>query len=151
MEIIATKHITEIQIQQINHLWNQEYPIQMQNRFGILLNGVENYCHYIIEDLHKNILAWAVHFEKENEIRFSIIVASTAQGNGFGKALISRLKHDLGEFYGWVTDHDNDKKENGSTYLSPLVFYTKQGFEVLYNTRIDTEIMKGVKIKRNVD
>ncbi len=151
MKILKTKQLTESQSEQINTLWNQEYPVQMQDRFAILLNGVDNYGHYIIEDSNENILAWAVYFEKENEIRFSIIVASSAQGKGLGTALIAELKADLGEFYGWVADHNNDKKQDGSTYPSPLAFYTKQDFEILYDTRIDTEIIKGVKIKRNVD
>jgi GNAT superfamily N-acetyltransferase len=148
MEIVKTKNVTSSQIQQINQLWNEEYPIQLKDRFGVLLDGATNYNHYLIEDENENLLAWAVDFEKDYEIRFSIIVHKNHQGKGLGKSLIERLKKDVGEFYGWVIDHNEDKKENGENYQSPLGFYTKLGFEILYDTRIDTDILKAVKIKR---
>lgn len=147
MEIIKIKHLTDVQFQQINQLWNEEYPLKLKNRFPILLEGIENYHHYLIEDGHKNVLAWAVEFEKDDEIRFSIIVSQEQQGKGFGGMLINRLKEDLNEFYGWVIDHNNDKKENGENYQSPLSFYIKHGFEVLEDIRIDTDMLKAVKIR----
>lgn len=61
--------------------------------------------------------------------------------------LISLLKQNLNEFYGWVIDHDNDQKYNGEKYLSPLSFYQKLGFEILIDERIDNEVLKAVKIK----
>ncbi|MEO6305398.1 MAG: GNAT family N-acetyltransferase [Bacteroidia bacterium] len=148
MEIVKTKYLTDNQFRQINQLWNEEYPVNLKDRFGVLLDGVENYNHYFIEDEYHNIVAWAVDFEKENEVRFSIIVGSNNQGKGIGRLLVNRLKKDLGEFYGWVIDHNNDKKENGQDYQSPLLFYIKHGFEVLHNCRIDTELLKAVKVKR---
>ena len=72
MKIIKTKELTKIQFQQINELWNQEYPLKLKNRFELLLDGVENFNHYIIEQ-NCQVIAWAVDFEIENEIRFSII------------------------------------------------------------------------------
>jgi len=147
MEIIKTKSLTTKQLQQINRLWNEEYPLKLKDRFGLLLDGVNNYSHYLIEDKDKNILAWAVDFEKDNEIRFSIIVDKNYQGKGLGVQLIKKLKNDLEEFYGWVIDHNDDKKSNGENYESPLSFYIKQGFEVLHNKRIETDLLKAVKIK----
>jgi len=148
MEIKKTKYLTEKQSQQINNLWNEEYPVNLKDRFKHLLDGVKNYNHYLIEDDQENTLAWAVEFEKDNEIRFSIIVNNKEQRKGYGNSLLSRLKHDLGEFYGWVIDHNEDKRSNGENYQSPLMFYVKQEFEVLYDTRIDSDILKAVKIKR---
>jgi hypothetical protein len=148
MEIIKTKSLTEIQFQQINQLWNQEYPVNLKDRFGILLEGAENYNHYIIEDKNHDVLAWAVDFEKDNEVRFSIIVKGTQQGKGFGSSLMKNLMNELPEFYGWVIDHDDDKKVNGENYKSPLAFYLKLGFEVVENMRIDNEMLKAVKIRR---
>jgi GNAT superfamily N-acetyltransferase len=147
MEIIKTNNLNQKQFQQINQLWNDEYPFKLKGRFGNLLDGVVNYNHYLIEDDPKNILAWAVEFEKDNEVRFSIIVKRNQQGKGLGSRLVSRLKEDLSEFYGWVIDHDEDKKENGENYQSPLLFYIKHGFEILYDTRINNEMLKAVKIK----
>jgi GNAT superfamily N-acetyltransferase len=147
MEIIKTKHLSFAQTQQINRLWNEEYPVKLKDRFGILLEGAQDYNHYLIEDKDNIILAWAVDFEKENEVRFSIIVDGSQQGKGYGRQLVKRLKNDLGIFYGWVIDHNDDKKSNGLNYMSPLSFYVKQGFEVLEDERINTEMIKAVKIK----
>lgn len=130
-------------------MWNDEYPVKLKDRFGILLEGVENYNHYLIEQ-NNIVLAWAVEFEKEKEKRFSIIVKNEYKGNGFGKILINRLKRDLGEFYGWVIDHNNDLKHNGEFYISPIGFYLKNGFEILTQERIDSEMISAVKIKNNV-
>jgi RimJ/RimL family protein N-acetyltransferase len=149
MEIIKAKNISSDQFQQINQMWNDEYPIKLKDRFGILLEGVENYNHYLIEQ-NNNVLAWAVEFEKEKEKRFSIIVKNEYKGNGFGKLLINRLKRDLGEFYGWVIDHNNDLKHNGEFYMTPIGFYLKNGFEILTQERIDSEMIRAVKVKNNV-
>src|SRR5688572_27840692 len=103
MQIIKTKKLSEEQFSQVNELWNTEYPVKLQDRFPILLEGVENYHHYVIEN-NKNVLAWAVDFEKDNEIRFSIIVHSDQKGKGLGSLLIEKLKAEQNEFYGWVID-----------------------------------------------
>jgi GNAT superfamily N-acetyltransferase len=147
MGIIKTKSLTTKQFQQINRLWNEEYPLKLKDRFQLLLDGVNDYNHYLIEDKDKNILAWAVDFEKDNEIRFSIIVDKNQQGKGLGVKLIKKLKNDLEEFYGWVIDHNDDKKSNGENYESPLSFYIKHGFKVLHTKRIETDLLKAVKIK----
>jgi RimJ/RimL family protein N-acetyltransferase len=149
MEINKTKYINNDQFQQINQMWNEEYPIKLKDRFELLLEGVEKYNHYLIEQENK-VLAWAVEFEKENETRFSIIVKNEHKGQGFGKLLINRLKRDLGEFYGWVIDHNNDLKQNGEIYNTPIEFYLKNGFEILCEERIDSEMIKAVKIKNIV-
>lgn len=151
MEIIKTKTLTTQQSAQINQLWNDEYPIKLKDRFPILLEGVENFNHYIIEDAEQNVLAWAVYFEKENEIRFSIIVSSNHKGKGLGSLLIEKLKSENKLFYGWVIDHNNDLKCNGELYQTPLPFYMKHGFEILHDIRIESEMISAVKIKWNVN
>ncbi len=130
-------------------MWNQEFPVDLLGRFAQLLENVINYNHYIIQD-DDEILAWAADFEKDGATRFSIIVRDKYQGRGFGKHLINRLKRDLGEFYGWVIDDDNYLKQNGKAYLTPLNFYQKMGFDVLYDLRSDSDLINAVKIKNKV-
>jgi ribosomal-protein-alanine N-acetyltransferase len=146
MEIHITKTLSQTQVDQIVKLWNEEYPINLQNRFELLLIDALNYNHYLIEE-NNQVLAWTAAFDKENETRFSIIVKHEHKGKGLGTLLIDRLKSDLGEFYGWVIDHDTDRKANGEVYQSPLTFYQNKGFEVLVDQRIDNDILKAVKIK----
>ncbi len=149
MEILKIKSLTEYQFHQINEMWNEEFPINLKDRFDLLLEDVENYNHYIISE-NDQILAWAADFETENEVRFSIIVRKENQGKGLGKLLIDRLKRDLGEFCGWVIDHNDYLKQNGETYQSPLSFYKKHGFEILNDIRSASELIKAVKIRNNV-
>lgn len=102
-----------------------------------------------LEDINNNVLAWAVDFEEDIKMCFSVIANKIQQGNGLGKALIKRLKEDLGEFYGWVYSYNDYQKENGENYQSPISFYIKQGFEVLNYIQIDNEMLKEVKIKKD--
>lgn len=148
--ITKTKVLTDSQSAQINKLWNEEYPLKLKDRFPILLDGAADYNHYIIEE-NNNVIAWAVDFEKENQIRFSIIVSSFYKGKGLGSLLINKLKKENNEFYGWVIDHNNDLKSNGEKYLSPINFYLKHGFEILPEKRIDTEMINAVLIKWKID
>jgi [ribosomal protein S5]-alanine N-acetyltransferase len=149
MKITKLKNLSKSQHRQINQLWNEEYPVNLNNRFDLLLDGIENYNHYVIEQDNR-ILAWAVCFEKENEKRFSIIVHQDYKGIGLGKSLINQLKIEYGEFYGWVIDHNNDKKQNGEFYQSPINFYLKNGFEIIPNEIIDNETIKAVKIRMKI-
>lgn len=145
--ILKTNILTTNQSSQINQLWNDEYPMQLKDRFPKLLNEIRNFNHYIIEDAKYNIIAWALVFEKENEIRFSIIVNTQYKGKGLGSLLVKKLKSENELLFGWVIDHSNDLKCNGEHYQTPLPFYLKHGFEILHNKRIEGEIINGVKIK----
>ncbi len=147
MQIIKTKILSSNQLAQINQLWNDEYPINLKDRFLMLLDDVENYNHYVIEDAEQNILAWALSFEKENETRFSIIVNSIYKQKGLGSRLVEKIKSENNLIYGWVIDHNEDLKSNGEPYQTPLPFYLKHGFEILNDVRIDNEMIKAVKIK----
>lgn len=146
MEIIRTKLLTELQAAQIRQLWNDEYPVRLKNRFGMLLEGVKNDEHYLIEDEHKKVQAWAVSFEKENETRFSILVSEKHQGQQLGSRLIKALQQNHHTFFGWVIDHDRDVKNDGTPYRTPLPFYLKHGFSICPD-RMKTDIIDAVKVK----
>lgn len=148
MIIQKLKALTPAQNLQINLLWNEEFPSSLNNRFGILLKDASWFTHYIINDEREQIKAWSVIFEKDGEVRFSIIVDSRFQKQGLGKALIEKLKDEHGIFYGWVIDNLTSRKRNNALYLSPLKFYLQMGFEVLTNERIDSDMLRAVKIKR---
>ena len=146
MEITQTTFLSNVQSEQINSLWNAEYPLQLKDRFPILLEGTTWHNHFLIEDSNRVIIAWAVMFEHNNQIRFSIIVSKDYQGKGLGELLLDHLKVTHDEFFGWVIDHNNDLKSDGENYISPLPFYLKQGFEIIANQRIDTEMIQAVLV-----
>lgn len=147
MQFITSTTLSAKQMQQIDVLWNQEYPKNLQNRFALLVADASNYRHFIVTNDEAETVAWAVLFDKENETRFSIIVAHTHKEKGLGSQLIKALKQACPCFYGWVIDHDNDLKNDGSIYRSPLTFYLKHHFEVLNDQRLVTPLIKAVKIK----
>lgn len=147
MRITKTKILSQLQTEQINALWDIEFPEKLNGRYPLLLEEATSFDHYIIEDDAQKIIAWAVIFEKDQQIRFSLIVAANQQRKGLGGLLIERLKSDNQEFYGWVIDHNDDLKTNGEHYLSPLPFYLKHGFEILNDQRIDSPMIKAVLIK----
>lgn len=144
--IIKTKTLTPSQSEQIDRAWNDEYPVKLNNRFGLLFSDAKSHMHYIIEDEKQEIIAWGVMFEKDEERRFSILVLTKYKGQGLGKRLIDSFKKDYPIFYGWVIDHDNDLKSNGERYISPLPFYIKLGFKLLSDQRIYTEMISAVKV-----
>ena len=127
--ILKQKELSAKQISEINSLWNEEYPINLKDRFLILLEETKNHTHYLIEEKNETI-AWAIIFDSENEVRFSIIVSSKYKNSGLGSVLMNQLKLENPEFYGWVIDHNNDLKISGENYLTPIPFYVKHGFEI---------------------
>jgi GNAT superfamily N-acetyltransferase len=147
MNIRTTNALTSDEKAELNQLWNEEYPVRLKDRFNLLLERCSCFQHYIIQDEQGCILAWAVDFERDGEVRFSIIVSSEHQRKGYGAALLRAMQQNNSTFYGWVIDHDDDLKSNGAMYKSPLAFYLKNGFEVLSNERIDNEMLRAVKVK----
>lgn len=146
MEITQTTILSNVQSEQINSLWNAEYPLKLKDRFPILLEGTTWHNHYLVEDSNRVIIAWALMFEHSNQIRFSIIVSKEHQEKELGKILLDHLKATYDEFFGWIIDHNNDLKLDGENYTSPLPFYLKQGFEIIPNQRIDTEMIQAVLV-----
>ncbi len=145
-EIIIANKITTDQFNQINNLWNQEYPKNLNNRFGKLLDGINTYEHHLSVNDTNEIIAWAVVFLRDEEFWFSILVHSKHQGKGYGKMLINSLKQKHNKLNGWVIDHNNDLKVNGDPYRSPMQFYLKNGFKVIPEERIEADIISAVKI-----
>ncbi|MCT4560379.1 MAG: GNAT family N-acetyltransferase [Crocinitomicaceae bacterium] len=145
MAIIRTQKLSADQSKRIDLLWNQEYPIQLKDRFPLLLQGTTHQMHYLY--FEKGFLVgWTVLFEKDSEKRFSILVDSSYQRKGIGQKMIQALQADYTDFYGWVIDHDEDVKADGTPYLSPLKFYKKNGFLLLPSFRIDNDLLRAVKI-----
>ncbi len=149
MEIIKTIFLSDVQSEQINSLWNSEYPLKLKDRFPILLEETTWHNHFLIEYSNHVIIAWAVMFEHSNQIRFSIIVSKDHQEKWLGKILLDHLKATHDEFFGWVIDHNNDLKSDGENYTSPLPFYLKQGFEIIPNQRLESEMIQAVLVGWN--
>jgi GNAT superfamily N-acetyltransferase len=145
-KITIAKNITADQVNQLDQLWNESYPKSLNNRFNMLLEDIKEYYHHILLNDTNEIIGWAVAFLREEEIWFSILVDSTHQNKGYGKMLINSLKQNYTKLNGWVIDHNNDLKVNGQYYNTPIQFYKKNGFEIIAEKRIETDIISAVKI-----
>jgi len=55
--VIKTKTLTESQSKQIDCAWNEEYPLKLNNRFGLLINEAKSHMHYIIENEKQEVIA----------------------------------------------------------------------------------------------
>ncbi|MBF4472769.1 hypothetical protein [Flavobacterium sp. HJJ] len=151
MNIVQTSILTSEQKQRLFELWNSEYPERIfyneLEEFEKYLEGLLNIKHYLLIDDLKQLQGWAFTFLRDNEDWFGIIIDTTIQGKGFGLLLLDQLKMDNLVLNGWVTDHENFLKRNKKQYLSPLVFYTKCGFIVNENIRLENEKISAVKIR----
>lgn len=146
MRIEISKSLTEDQTKKIDQLWNELYPIKLKNRFGMLLKDIKEDSHHILLNEANAVIGWAVAFLRDDEIWFSILVSAENQNKGYGKMLIDSLKRSSKKLCGWVIDHSNDLKQDGSNYHTPIQFYLKNGF-IVKEERIETDIISAVKIK----
>ena len=151
MEMIKTNSLSAAQKEHIFHLWNAEYPLQLQfstiQDFENYLRALGNPTHYLALDEDKKIAAWAFVFEREQERWFAIIVDSQFQRSGLGTKILAAIKLNECLLNGWVTDHDRYKKADGTIYLSPEKFYRKNDFIFCDDIRLETEKLSAIKIK----
>ncbi len=150
-KIASTASPTAEQKDAILRLWNNEYPQQLQyaDMAGLdtYLANLHNQCHYFAVDESDAITGWAFSFDRDNEKWFAVIVDSLVQRKGVGSLLLGALKQEENLLNGWVTDHCRYLKADGTTYLSPMQFYLKNGFTVCAGVRLEVEKLSAVKIQ----
>jgi hypothetical protein len=151
MKIIQTLVLTLEQKHSLFELWNAEYPERIGYKelfeFENYLNELSDVKHFLLVNDLNPIFGWAFTFVRENEDWFGVIIDSKMQGKRFGSLLLEELKMERSILNGWVIDHQNDVKRNKESYLSPLDFYTKNGFIVDQNIRMENEKISAVKIR----
>lgn len=124
--------LTSKQKQSLFELWNSEYPEKIcyseMSDFENYLRGLSNQKHYLLSNDINQVLGWAFTFVREEDNWFAIILNSKIHRKGFGRFLLEELKKNNSVLNGWAIDHQNDLKQNKEPYLSPIEFYTKNGF-----------------------
>ena len=151
MKIVQRKILTLGQKQEIFDLWNNEYPKSLQyndiSEMDEYLRKLTNPNHFLLLDDNDKIKGWYSDFLRDREKWFLVILSSENQGQKFGSQIIklSQLIND--ELNGWIINSDNYKRSNGQFYKSPTEFYRKQGFEILENTKLETDQISAIKIK----
>jgi hypothetical protein len=150
MTITQTTSLTSEHKEAIRELWNQEYPQQLNyknlSEFENYLNGLNDPNHYLGTNDDALIEAWAITFSRENEKWFAIILDQKIHGQGKGTLLLEKMKTNEQTLNGWVIDHENDRKQDGTPYKSPLGFYERNDFVICGATRMENEKISAVKI-----
>lgn len=138
------------EIKQLMELWNNEYPNTLEyshiSEFQIYLQKLGDQHHYLLGE-GKNIYGWCFTFDRDDERYFAIIVSRAQQGYGWGKKLLEKAKSDSESLTGWVIDGDTYIRVDGTSYISPLKFYRKQGFKLYPDERLEIHSISAVKIR----
>jgi GNAT superfamily N-acetyltransferase len=145
MKIELSSGLTNKQIEQIDTIWNEVYPVKLVGRFRLLIKETKELEHHILVNEVEDVIGWAATFLRDDEVWFSILVSASNQNKGFGQLLLDSLKENSKKLSGWVIDHNNDLKKDGSTYFSPLYFYLKNDF-VLLQERLESDLISAAKI-----
>lgn len=151
MQLIKVPALTETQKEEIYSLWNDAYPEKLVHRnlesFGDYLDTVHQKQHLLLLDDQHHIKGWLFLFERNGEDWFAMVVAGNSQGKGYGTRLLGEIKQETGALNGWVIDHFNDTKVDGTVYRSPLAFYEKNGFVTIVEERFESAKISAVKIR----
>ena len=137
--------------EEIFRLWNSEYPQKLSytglNELTQYLNALKDHNYFLLLDEKKDINGLYFDFLREGEKWFAILINRSVQNLGFGTLLLDHAKELRQELSAWVIDHNEDLKNDGTPYISPLPFYLKKGFTILPEVRFETEQLSAVKIK----
>ncbi|WP_405199136.1 GNAT family N-acetyltransferase [Christiangramia sp. LLG6405-1] len=151
MRFIKRKKLTSGQKQEIFELWNNEYPRNLKYNdiaeFNEYLSKLEDQNHILLIDDNGKIEGWYSDFIRDQERWFLAILNSKIQGKKFGTQILNMAKEANEELKGWVINSDNYIKTNGQPYKSPTDFYKKQGFQILEETKLETNRLSAIKIK----
>lgn len=135
--------------QQIMDLWNREYPAKLAyhnlTAFEKYIDELEKPIHMLV-GLNDQVVGWATKFERDQARWFVLILSSSIHRQGIGSLVMDRLKKYESLLYAWVIDHNRDVKVNGKSYISPLNFYLKHGFEIISDERLELPTLSAVKI-----
>lgn len=155
VEFIRTKIVSKVRKREIFNLWNKEYPEKLSYgslpEFENYLEKLTNPSYILLLDENQNIKGCYFDFIRDKEKWFVMILDSIIHGQGFGTQILNLAKEWEFELNGWVIDHNNDKKQNGAFYNSPLDFYLKNGFEIHSDIRLELDQLSAVKIKWGIN
>jgi len=150
MNFTTTKTLSEKQKLEVIWLWNNEYPKELSHTnlsdFDQYLQSLSDLNHILLSDENENERGWLIYFIRDNEQCFAMLLDSTLQGQGWGSKLLNLAKEDNLELNGWVIDNDNEPKQNGENYKSPIGFYRKNGFEIRTDIQSKKKNINGIKV-----
>ena len=158
MKIIKTQTLDPGDKKIIFNLWNSEYPVNLNfheiQDMDNYLNELPGLTYFLMKNDAQQMEGWAMTFNAGDEKWFAITISPGVQRTGKGTFLLDHLKSENEILNGWVIDHQNDHKQNGEPYRSPVLFYQKNGFQVFPETRLEIPTLSAVLIswrKHSID
>ncbi|MDG3583025.1 GNAT family N-acetyltransferase [Galbibacter pacificus] len=150
MNFTETVILNEKQKLEVIQLWNNEYPKELSLRnlveFDQYLDKLSDKNHILLSDENETVKGWLIYFIRDNEQCFAMLVDSSLQGQGLGSRFLNLAKERNSELNGWVIDNDNEPKQNGENYSSPIGFYRKNGFEIRTDIQLKKKNINGIKV-----
>lgn len=151
MKFVNTKILSEHQQSQLFLLWNNESPriisYEKENDLKKFLAHLIQPRHILLIDKDKNVQGWFVDFLKNDEKWFIVIINSRLKGKGYGSKILTKAKEINSELNGWIINTHEYLLINGNTYIPPIKFYKKNGFEIFPEIMRKTNGLKTIKIR----
>jgi GNAT superfamily N-acetyltransferase len=153
MIITETDFLSDTEKEAIRGLWNLEYPASLHMpsiaEFDRYL-GTLCPWHWILRDSFPGAAGWGCVFEREGEQWLAMILHPRIQHQGYGAALMNKMKRNRYRLNGWVIDHEGATKADGTPYLSPRAFYEKQGFVIVRDRRLENSSFSAVLMQWSI-
>lgn len=150
MQFINSTILSEHQLSQLFLLWNNESPkvisYEKENDLKEFLANLTEPRHVLI-DKDKNVQGWFVDFLTNDERWFIVIINSSLKGKGYGSKIITKAKEINSELNGWIINTHEYSLVNGDTYIPPIAFYKKNGFEIFPEIIRKTDELITIKIR----
>lgn len=151
MHFEEIKSLSEEQKKRIVDLWNLEYPKKLMLPTILdleeYLDGLSDKNHIVLVDESAVLKGWLIHFLRDGERCFAMLIDKTLQGKGWGSKFLDLAKKRNSELVGWVITNNEETKSDGTKYQSPIGFYIKNDFEVLNGSEQQKNNIIGIKVR----
>ena len=112
----------------------------------IYFDGLQKLEYFLLIDSSIPATAFSFRFIRDEELWLAMLMPPAMQGKGYGSILIEELTENINSISAWVVDHERDVKADGSPYISPLLFYLKERFEIQEGVRLETDTISAAKL-----
>ncbi len=148
--IIHTQVLNQQQQFELLKCWNEVYPLNLKfddlGKMKIYFDGLQKLEYFLLIDSSIPATAFSFRFIRDEELWLAMLMPPSMQGKGYGSILIEELTENINSISAWVVDHERDVKADGSPYISPLLFYLKERFEIQEGVRLETDTISAAKL-----
>lgn len=148
--IIHTQVLNQQQQFELLKCWNEVYPLNLKfddlGKMKIYFDGLQKLEYFLLIDSSIPATAFSFRFIRDEELWLAMLIPPSMQGKGYGSILIEELTENINSISAWVVDHERDVKADGSPYISPLLFYLKERFEIQEGVRLETDTISAAKL-----